>query len=410
MRLLPTQTAENYSQSIQKTTQSIHLQTIDLVDAQMAEVGEQMATLDDFVTRARSQNEQHHEAFLRKFSTLGGSVRESYGSIETHIQELKERAEAFEKDMLEQTEAIKANLEPYKKAARQPLESLRKEVKSAPLKTYVPTGETPMKREYHIPGTLPKTKPHAEILSRMGDDREGSLSPSSRRGSLSPTSPIPGSPLGLGMDIGVRGNELDGSSDIRETKEVLDSSLPSSSTNTKLPLFSQTCTEGMLSAFKRQLSNNNKREHQVTDDSVLLGKSSGLSTSSTSTLPPSRTTRASSAIPTSFSSGLGFAGSNGGGNGYGGLKEVNPNTVDPLASSTGSNKAEKVHARPESGKNGNGDGSGKGSDDGQPPLKRGRVGSGGKGNVAAGRENFAVGPHVPGIGGPLGQGTKRRGA
>ena len=49
------------STSIQETTKSVQAETVRVVEEQMEDLHEQMTSLDDFVTRARSQNAEHNE-------------------------------------------------------------------------------------------------------------------------------------------------------------------------------------------------------------------------------------------------------------------------------------------------------------------------------------------------------------
>ena len=55
------QAANQHSTSIQDTTKSVHAETVREVDEQMQDLHEKMASLDDFVTRDRSQNDQQHD-------------------------------------------------------------------------------------------------------------------------------------------------------------------------------------------------------------------------------------------------------------------------------------------------------------------------------------------------------------
>ncbi|KAF4944224.1 hypothetical protein F66182_18677, partial [Fusarium sp. NRRL 66182] len=55
---------EQRNESIQKSTEAVHQETIRIVDEQVQQMAVQMEALDDFVTRARSQNGSHHESHI----------------------------------------------------------------------------------------------------------------------------------------------------------------------------------------------------------------------------------------------------------------------------------------------------------------------------------------------------------
>ena len=123
-----------------------------------------MQALDQFVTRARSQNEAHFEAFTQNLSGLSETVRESYGRMEGELNSFAEDLDSFGNDMSEQTSLSKELLEPFTSTTKQPLSELRGNIESAPLQEYIPTGETPKRRTYEYPTTLPHTQPHEELL------------------------------------------------------------------------------------------------------------------------------------------------------------------------------------------------------------------------------------------------------
>lgn len=160
------QNAEKQNASIQATTQAIHAQTVHLVDAQMQDIDVQMRALDEFVTRARSQNEVHYTQFVANLSGLTANIRDSYTHLENEVSAIKEEAEYFSEDMATQTSALKETIDPFTESTIAPLTELRRAVEAAPLKEYTPTGSTPRKREYEYPTTLPRTQSHEEILAQ----------------------------------------------------------------------------------------------------------------------------------------------------------------------------------------------------------------------------------------------------
>lgn len=165
------QQAEQHNAAIQATTQAIHAQTVMLVDAQMQDVDVQMRALDEFVTRARSQNEEHYTQFVSNLSGLTETVRSCYTHLEAEIFALKDEAVSFGTAVAVGTAALEDILEPFAAATATPLSELRKAVEGAPLKEYIPTGVTPRKRDYDYQRTLPRTLPHEEILANIAAGR-----------------------------------------------------------------------------------------------------------------------------------------------------------------------------------------------------------------------------------------------
>lgn len=156
-----------HNTSIQATTKSVHEETIRIVDAQMKDMATQMQALDDFVTRARSQNERHHSRHVTSLQGLASSVHQSYSSIGDHFVSTYDRVREIGADVSTQSTTLSASLPPLSATIQQPLADLRADITSAPLKEYVPTGETPRKTQYQYPTTLPRTEPHDKILGKQ---------------------------------------------------------------------------------------------------------------------------------------------------------------------------------------------------------------------------------------------------
>ena len=153
--------------AIQTTTKSVHEETIRIVDAQMKDMATQMQALDDFVTRARSQNERHHSTHVSSLQSLASTVNDSYSSIGDRLTASYDRVQSIGSDISERSNALQDTLPPLTETVQEPLSSLRSIITNAPLKEYVPTGETPQKTQYRFPTTLPRTEPHDKLLSKV---------------------------------------------------------------------------------------------------------------------------------------------------------------------------------------------------------------------------------------------------
>lgn len=191
---------EDRNASIQKATESVHQETVRIVDAQMEGMATQMEALDDFVTKARSQNGAQHEAYMSTFGELVNNVKESYTSMGGEFNGLDDRVHAFENMVTQQKDSINQSVVPFSEDVRQPLEELRKNIQGAPMSEYQPTGNTPPRTSYEYVQTLPQTEPHTSLIAKFkqgtqllpasleGDELAPLVSPSkSRLGSPSKT-------------------------------------------------------------------------------------------------------------------------------------------------------------------------------------------------------------------------------
>ncbi|MCJ1301504.1 kinesin motor protein cin8, partial [Hypocenomyce scalaris] len=152
---------------IQTTTKSVHEETVRIVDAQMKDMAVQMQALDDFVTRARSQNECHHETHVQSLQGMASTVRQSYTSMGDHFMSTYSRVRDLGDDMTDRGTALQATLPLLNTTVCQPLSELRANIANAPLKEYAPTGETPSKVVYTYPTTLPRTEAHEKLLVKL---------------------------------------------------------------------------------------------------------------------------------------------------------------------------------------------------------------------------------------------------
>ena len=166
-----------HNTSIQSTTKSVHEETIRIVDAQMKAMATQMQALDDFVTRARSQNERHHSSHITSLQGLASTVHQSYSSIGDHFVSTYDRVRDIGADVSTHSTALSASLPPLASTIQQPLADLRANIANAPLKEYVPTGETPRKTQYQYPTTLPRTESHDNLLGKPAAPSSSSSPP-----------------------------------------------------------------------------------------------------------------------------------------------------------------------------------------------------------------------------------------
>ncbi|KAK7416644.1 Kinesin-related motor protein [Neonectria punicea] len=161
--------ANELSTSIQATAKSVHAETVRIVDEQIRDLDVQMEALDDFVTRAKSENAHHHEAHAHSAQALSNTVEESFDNISAHFKttfnRVKNLGEAVDSDLSD----LHGQLEPLDDQLCQPLSNLREDMAGKALHEYQPTGQTPAKAQYHFPTELPRTKDHDLIIARVDD-------------------------------------------------------------------------------------------------------------------------------------------------------------------------------------------------------------------------------------------------
>ncbi|KAJ6442885.1 kinesin related protein 2 [Purpureocillium lavendulum] len=159
-------TTSEQSMAIQNSVRSVHAETVRVVDEQVEHLDTQMEALDDFVTRARSENASHHEAHGQSVQALSNTVEQSFGNISAHFKTTFDRVKNLGEEMELDTNDLQDGLEPLGTQLCQPLANLRDGIASTSLQEYQPTGETPQKVLYTYPKTLPRTESPQTILSR----------------------------------------------------------------------------------------------------------------------------------------------------------------------------------------------------------------------------------------------------
>ena len=141
----------------------------------MKDMAVQMQALDDFVTRARSQNESHYKSHVQSLSGLSSSVKESHDSIGNHLSSSQDHVHQIDTSMTNHCSILQASLPPLTTTLRQPLSDLRTGISGTHLTEDAPTGETPRKVQYQYPTTLPRTESYNKLLANPRDACAGTL-------------------------------------------------------------------------------------------------------------------------------------------------------------------------------------------------------------------------------------------
>ncbi|KUJ07361.1 uncharacterized protein LY89DRAFT_691820 [Mollisia scopiformis] len=130
-----------------------------------------MRALDDFVTRARSQNAQYYDVHSKSLKSLSITARASYDSFGSQLAITHERSKSLDDDISEKQKLLDEALATLNSTLQQPLSDLRANISRTTLQEYKPTAETPQRTQYEYPTELPRTKPHENLIAA------GSFSP-----------------------------------------------------------------------------------------------------------------------------------------------------------------------------------------------------------------------------------------
>ena len=165
--------ANKRNSSLKGTTSSVHNETVRIVDEQMKDTVSQMQALDDFVMRARSQNDQHYDQHNKSLEGLSTAVKASYTNIGYHFNSTYERVKNLGEDMSGKQISSQELFASVDDMVCKPLADLRANISNTCLEDYQPSGETPQKVAYLYPTELPQTGDHEILLAAL---RGGNIS------------------------------------------------------------------------------------------------------------------------------------------------------------------------------------------------------------------------------------------
>ncbi|KAL7786297.1 P-loop containing nucleoside triphosphate hydrolase protein [Trichoderma ceciliae] len=166
--------AEDRSNAIRNTANQVHAETVRVVGVQIDDLDIQMEAMDDFVTRAKSENNTHHETHAQSIQSLSNTVDQSFGNISAHFKTTFDRVKNLGEAMDLDAGDLHDSLEPLATQICQPLSTLREQIGKTALQDYRPTGETPQKSQYQFPTSLPRTESRDVIISKIDEDFPGS--------------------------------------------------------------------------------------------------------------------------------------------------------------------------------------------------------------------------------------------
>ncbi|KAL9625579.1 MAG: hypothetical protein Q9160_000292 [Pyrenula sp. 1 TL-2023] len=162
------QSVNERNSAIQSSTKTIHEETVLIVDAQIQDTATQMSALDNFVTRARAQNDEHSTSHAADLDALSSTAKHAFNDLSAQLTASSSHTSSFASQAKEETSSLThASLIPFTTSLRQPLSDLESNIQSAHMTEYVPTGTTPQKREWDYPKHLPRTEERETLLKRL---------------------------------------------------------------------------------------------------------------------------------------------------------------------------------------------------------------------------------------------------
>src|SRR5579859_8181859 len=172
------QTADLRGAAIQESARRVHAQTIELVDSQMKALDEKTQALDDFVIKgiasvahvlslARGHvaaKYQQHEDCL---SDVASTFRTSVSALQDNVVQTRKSISHNSNVFSSNNDARATSIREFETKSSENVSVLKKKILKHEILEDIPTSETPKKRNYPIPSSLPTTRPHEEILGQM---------------------------------------------------------------------------------------------------------------------------------------------------------------------------------------------------------------------------------------------------
>lgn len=140
---------------IQESTKAVHKETVKIVDAQVQDMATQMAALDGFVARAREQNDGHHKEHIASLEEMSTQLRRSFENAQNCLS--SSSIETFNTGIKAHLDEVSSTFADINDMARDPIQHLQQGLGDTVMRDYIPTGQTPQRRDWSYPKSLPRT-------------------------------------------------------------------------------------------------------------------------------------------------------------------------------------------------------------------------------------------------------------
>lgn len=174
-------TAKERTETIQLSTEVIHKETVQLVDAAMENVDNQTKALESFVKRAKTMNQTHHHSHQEAVADLLSNTQDTKRSVQHEFAAAKAEIESCGKEILGHSAAQKQAVASLSSEVGRLSESVRVQAQMQ-LREDLPTQTTPKKQEYVFPTNWQTTPAHDELLTayRHSDSAHQETPPADR--------------------------------------------------------------------------------------------------------------------------------------------------------------------------------------------------------------------------------------
>lgn len=136
-----------------------------LVEEQTESVGVQLYELEKFVTRARAQNDRMHTDSTKSIVDLFDGGHTTINEFSALSKSFQSELDSFQ-EVVEMATSGHEMFDEFGTDAQQQLSELRTTIEEAPLKECAPTGQTPRKRKFMFPTTLPSTGAAEDVVAK----------------------------------------------------------------------------------------------------------------------------------------------------------------------------------------------------------------------------------------------------
>ena len=144
----------------------------------MKALDEKTQALDDFVIKgfisvayslilARGHVAAKYQQHEDSLSDVASTFRTSVSALQENVAQTRKSISHNSNAFAGNSDARATSVRDFQTQSSENVSSLRKKILKHEILEDIPTSETPKKRNYPIPSTLPSTRPHEEILGQM---------------------------------------------------------------------------------------------------------------------------------------------------------------------------------------------------------------------------------------------------
>ncbi|KAK9240186.1 P-loop containing nucleoside triphosphate hydrolase protein [Lipomyces kononenkoae] len=156
---------EQQGEALQESTRAIHSEAIKIVSSQKESLAKQMESLDEFVTRARAENETHYAGYDTAIKSIESGLQQGLAEANKNIAESGRGLQAYAEETKASLEAAKSDAGLHNNASLKEFIALKEAILNVKLSEYVPSDQTPKKgKTYHVPKYLPRTVTRDEVI------------------------------------------------------------------------------------------------------------------------------------------------------------------------------------------------------------------------------------------------------